>query len=69
MTSSTIAQPMFTPGRAEEMTAAGLWGNRTGVEVQVLEHLRVYRNLKTSIGNTVKEVGKQSSVADITGMN
>ena len=69
MTSSTIAQPMFTPGRAEEMTAAGLWGNRTGVEVQVLERLRVYRNLKTSIGNTVNEVGKQSSVADITGMN
>jgi len=60
---------MFTPGRAEEMTAAGLWGNRTAVEVQVLEHLRVYRNSKTSIGSTVKEVGKQSSVADTTGMN
>ena len=39
------------------------------VEVQVHERLRVYRNSKTSTGNTVNEVGKPLSVADITGMN
>ena len=39
------------------------------VEVQVLEHLKVYRNSKTFIGNTAREAGKPLSVADITGMN